>query len=111
MIGDDIEKADRRGFLPMICTLHGRSFRFALACRIAGLLKTGADKIPSKLGDPVFVHTILAGCSSLEDAENPNIIATELMKQMPDLKADAAMEIARIAVRSISIAIKEGTSN
>lgn len=108
--GEDIDRADIRGLLPVICTLHGRSFRFALASRIAGLLR-GVDKLPSKLSEPGFVLTILDGCSSLEEAENPYTIATELMKQMPDLKADAAMEIARIAVRSISIAIKEGTSN
>lgn len=109
--GEDLEKARTRGLLPMIITLHGRSARYALACRVAALLEKGEDKVPSKLNDPTFIHTMLEGCTNIEEAENPYTIATELMKLMPELKAKEAMEIARITVRSIAIAIKELTNN
>jgi hypothetical protein len=103
LTGMDFENAYNRGLLDNLATLHGRSFRFALAARIEGIIRHGGSSVPEQLD----VRALLAQFNSLQDVQNANELAPAIAKALPELPESECVRVATMVANAARVAVKE----
>lgn len=106
----DFESAYNRGLLNNLATLHSRSFRFALAGRIAGLIRQSRVDVPTELHDPYIVRELLDEFPTLDALQDANEVAIVIGKRLPSLPQTAKARAGRVFAESAQIATREAVN-